>query len=115
MTSNISFRKLVTEDIRHRGWLAALSWILLFSGNTLFSALMLENLLSGYGSPDYDTIRSTFPEMLNESYTWPLSFLLFLLAILCAATGYSYLHSPEKVDFYHSLPPKRTHWFRILI
>lgn len=113
MTSKISFSKLLKEDIRHRGWLAALSCILLLSGQTVYTLLSLENQLSGYSSQNYTMIQSIFPGMLNGSHTWLLAGLLFLLAVLCAATGFSYLHTPEKVDFYHSLPLKRMQWFRV--
>ena len=40
-------------------------------------------------------------------------YIIFLLAVLCAATGYGHIHSREKLDFYHSLPLRRMQWFSI--
>lgn len=117
MTSKISFSKFVKEDIRHRGWLAALSFILLLLSETVFAMLILDAFLT----PDefssmamqLDEVRKVFPALLNGNCSSALEVVLFLLAVLCAVTGFSYLHSPEKTDFYHSFPVSRTQWFSI--
>ena len=46
MTSKISFSKFVKEDIRHRGWLAVLSFVLLLLSETIFAMLILDASLS---------------------------------------------------------------------
>lgn len=117
MTSKISFSKFLKEDIRHRGWLAALSFILLLLSQTVFSMLMLDAALSydEFSSigMELGEVRKIFPAMLNGNCSAALEVVLFLLALLCAATGFSYLHSAEKTDFYHSFPVSRTQWFSI--
>lgn len=114
MTLKLSYSKFIKEDIQRRGWLAALSWVLLLFGGTFNTMLALENSFSsGDAMANYEQLRNDFPGMLNGANAMQLILFIFLLAILCAATGYSYLHSAEKIDFYHSLPLTRPQWFRI--
>lgn len=113
MTSKISYSKFLKEDIRHRGWLAALSCILLFLLGTVYTTLRLENMIDENIPDVVKMLRSSFPCMLNGSRPSILSLLIALLAVLCAATGFAYLHAPEKIDFYHSLPLTRPRWFLI--
>lgn len=114
MTSKLSYSKFIKEDIQRRGWLAALSWVLLLFGGTFNTVLALENSFSsGDAITNYEQLRNDFPGMLNGANAMQLTLFIFLLAILCAATGYSYLHSAEKIDFYHSLPLTRPQWFLI--
>ena len=114
MTSKLSYSKYIKEDIQRRGWLAALSWVLLLFGGTFNTVLALENRFSsGDAIANYEQLRIDFPGMLNGANAIQVTLFIFLLAILCAATGYSYLHSAEKIDFYHSLPVTRPQWFRI--
>ena len=117
MTSKISFSKFVKEDIRHRGWLAVLSFILLLLSETVFAMLILDAFLTSdeFSSMamELDEVRKVFPGLLNGNCSAALEVILFFLAVLCAVTGFSYLHSPEKTDFYHSFPFSRTQWFSI--
>lgn len=117
MTSKISFSKFLKADIRHRAWLAALSWIIFLLGETVYAMLSLESSLQDV-SPQYmenqlRMVRNIFPGMLNGSYGFILAGILFVFAILCAVTGFSFLHSKDKTDFYHSLPLSRTQLFLI--
>lgn len=115
MTSKISFNKLLRENIRQRGWLAALSWISFFLSVTLYSMLWTESSLSthSFDKTDFSWIRYAFPGLLNGSASILLAILIFIFAILCAVTGFSYLHTPDSIDFYHSLPVSRTRWFLV--
>ena len=100
MTSKLSYSKYIKEDIQRRGWLAALSWVLLLFGGTFNTVLALENRFSsGDAIANYEQLRIDFPGMLNGANAIQVTLFIFLLAILCAATGYSYLHSAEKIDF----------------
>lgn len=40
-----------------------------------------------------------------------VSVILTILAVVCGVAGFQYLHSRQKVDFYHSLPISRTQLF----
>lgn len=120
MTSKISYSKFIKEDIRHRGWLAALSCVFLLLSVTVSTMLLLETSLSSELSFDNPNraeqlmvIRNTFPAMLNGSYNMFPLLLILLLGVLAAVTGFSYLHSKEKTDFYHSLPLSRQQLFAI--
>lgn len=117
MTSKISYSKFIKEDIRHRGWLAVLSAVLLLLCVTVSAMLLLETSLTNITDTGLDEqlriFRNTFPALLNGSYSLPLTALLLLLGVLCAVTGFSYLHSRERTDFYHSLPLSRRQLFFI--
>lgn len=116
MTSKISYSKLIKQDIRHRGWLAALSWVLMLLCITVTTMLLLEASIAP-DAPDWTEqlkeIRNTFPAMLNGSFDMFPLVAIILLGVLAAVTGFSYLHSKEKTDFYHSLPLPRQQLFAI--
>ena len=117
MTSKISYSKFIKEDIRHRGWLAVLSAVLLLLCVTVSTILFVEASFSNntQAGPDeqFDLLRNVFPALLNGSYNLFLTVLLLLLGALCAVTGFAYLHSRERTDFYHSLPLSRKQLFFI--
>ncbi len=117
MTSKISYSKFIKEDIRHRGWLAVLSAVLLLLCVTVSAMLLLETSLTNMTDTGPEEqlriFRNTFPALLNGSYSLPLAALLLLLGVLCAVTSFSYLHSRERTDFYHSLPLSRRQLFFI--
>lgn len=107
MTSKISFYiKLIRSDIRHRGWLSALSCTVLFLLMPVYTMLYL----STYTERTSDLILY-FPRLLNGGPMGYLQAAIAVLAVLSALTGFSYIHSREKTDFFHSLPVKRTAWF----
>ena len=107
MTSKISFCiKLIRSDIRHRGWLAALSGTLFFLMMPVYTMLYL----STYTNPASDLIFY-FPGLINGLTLRYLAAAIAVLAILSALTGFSWIHSRERLDFFHSLPVKRTTWF----
>lgn len=127
MTSKISYIKLIRVDIRHRGWLAALTCIGLFLGMPVFTMLYIDSWFSsstaasvaegGNAAADQsrayiiEQIREIFPGLLNGQILSYLAAAIAMLAVLCALTGFAYIHSKEKLDFYHALPVKRGQWF----
>ena len=117
MTSKISYSKFIKEDIRRRGWLLVLSAVLLLLCVTVSTLLMLEASLSNVSQDElaeqWNIFRAIFPGLLNGSYNLLLFAALLLLGGLCAVTGFSYLHSREQTDFYHSLPLSRRQLFFI--
>lgn len=107
MTSKISsYFKLIFSDIRHRGWLAALSCITLFLLMPVYTMLYF----SAYEATASDLLHD-FPRLLNTGPAGYLSAAIAVLAVLSALSGFSYIHSREKTDFFHSLPVRRTMWF----
>lgn len=108
MISNISCTKLIKENIRHRNWLAALVSTAFFLMLPVYSLLYI----SSYNGSNMDaewitTVFNTFPYFFNCSRLSLFAVILAFLPILCALSGFSYIHSKEKTDFYHSLPVKR--------
>lgn len=111
MTSKISYIRLIRENIRHRGWFAALTWIIFFFMLPVY--LLLQTDLPEDTVPTASWIYNVFAGMLNGAAFWPLLGAIILLGFLSAFTGFSYVHSKEQLDFYHSFPVKRRQWFAI--
>lgn len=64
MISKISYIKLIREDIRHRGWLAALSGVLLFLSMPVYTLIYLDSY-----SEDPEVLKSSrihFPDSLTD-------------------------------------------------
>ena len=57
--------------------------------------------------------ETTFPRLLNGYSNLVLVAFIGLMGLICAVTGYSYLHSKVKQDFFHSMPVTRGQWFMI--
>ena len=99
MTSKISYSKFIRENIRRRGWLLAVSMILMFSMQTLWTAMRIETLLSGSAhSPKADVASLEnlhFAGFLNGLENPLFAVLVVLLALCCAVSGFSYLHRSE--------------------
>ena len=112
MTSKISCIKLIREDIRHRGWAAALSCIALFLLMPVYALLYMSTFSDiAPGSYNYQYLVDFFPGMFNGSSIQILAMGIAALAVLFALTGFGYIHSREKLDLYHSLPITRFRWF----
>ncbi|MBU3875995.1 hypothetical protein HGO97_009225 [Faecalicatena sp. AGMB00832] len=120
MTSKISYFKFIESDIKHRGWLAALTAAALFFLMPISLLLKIDGfrqqavLASASGTQflEEQIIHYT-PGALNGIRFPILSLMIVILALLCAVTGFTYLHSREKQDFYHGMPIKRLQWFAI--
>mgnify|MGYP001623827673 FL=1 len=117
MTSKISYIKLIREDIRHRGWLAALTGIVLFLGMPVHAMLCIDSYLGG-NDPNRraywtEYIQDMMPTMVNGYDITFVAYAIILLGALGALTGYSFIHSRERSDFYHSFPLKRGQWFTV--
>lgn len=118
MTSKISYFKFIESDIKHRGWLAALTCAALFFMMPLHMLLALDNLKQNenYAAGTemlHEWIANATPGILNGALFISLGIAIGIFAILSAATGFAYLHSREKQDFYHGMPIRRTQWFWI--
>ena len=111
MTSKISCARLILEDIRKRSWLTALTSVIFFLiipvNTMLYLSSRSEELVR---SSSRSSIAENLPGLLNGDNGY-LFIILALLPILSAMTGFSYIHSREKMDFYHALPVRREKWF----
>lgn len=112
MTSKISYIKLIRADLRHRGWLAALVSIGLFLEMPVFTMLYIDSLqMQNREYIVIEELRAAFPGLLNGQSVNHLAAVIAVIAVLCALTGFGYIHSKDKTDFFHSLPVKRGQWF----
>lgn len=90
-----------------------LSFITLFFMQTVSITMRIENFLNSSAEQPLNSYREQFPRMLNGSLARPFTVIILLLAVICAVSGYAYLHQPEKSDFFHGFPLKRIQWFNI--
>lgn len=110
---SIPYGTYIYENIRQRGWLMALSCVMLFLAQTIYTTIHIENFLGASENQNITSYQEQFPHMLNGHYAPFLSLVVLLLAVSCAVSGYAYLHSSEKADFFHGFPLKRTQWFSV--
>ncbi len=103
MTSRSSFFKLMWEDLRQRLWTIVLAFVVFVLPVPIIIAMMVT---SGNRS------TGDLSLMLQAQSIW-----LFIVAVtgalICAVSGFGYLFSKKKVDFFHSLPVKRVRSFII--
>lgn len=107
MTSKNLFSKLMKEDIKSRLWALALICLGCFFMFPVVSAF-LAGEIDGYA-----TYEAGLKYYRKEILSW-LSFkngltsvVMMVTAVICGLSGFSYLNSRSKVDFYHSIPVKR--------
>ena len=101
MISKISYIKLIREDIRHRGWLAALSGVLLFLSMPVYTLIYLDSY-----SEDPEVLKEfadTFSGFINGYNSAFLIILIGILAFAVGISGFQFMHKKEKLDFYHGL------------
>lgn len=104
MTSRNLFFKLQKEDFKRRTWSIALSMLLFFLLGPVLLALTMEGIESYRSTTDgiYKEIISIVGPGFATHY-----FLTITGALICAFSGFFFLHSRKKVDLYHSIPVKR--------
>ena len=120
MTSKISCIKLIRAELKQRGWLLALTCIVLFLSMPVYSMMWLDAYMTNYGPSEYITaaemytdIRNMFPGLINGFRFSILTAAFAVFGALSAAAGFGYIHSREKLDFYHALPIRRSRRFAV--
>lgn len=106
MTSKTLFINLQKEDMKNRIWVLALGALLFLVLRVVGFMMMVERWLS----QDYSLARNIILVYLEEEVmpgSESIFALVLLMAVLCGITGFSFLFSKRKVDFYHSLPVRR--------
>ncbi len=114
MTSKISLFKISLQEIKHRKWPAALSILIQFLfgilGIYLFYKIESQNIMRL--SDANKTIMT--PVKLNnvcEYFRYMQITICAIGAILVGLFNSDFLFSKKKVDFFHSLPVKRSTYF----
>ncbi len=115
MTSKNSFFKLAKEDIRHRLYLPAMSCLAFFfmypvGVLLLISSTKVNFFFNSLSALSYDeqlnrAILENFKMMYQEAQID--SFLLILMGLVAALSGFAYLMKANRSDLYHGLPFKR--------
>lgn len=124
MTSKSLFFNLMKEDLKRRLWSIALCVLIFFFSFPVASALMISNYSQqNFSLPEKEMIRNlpiiqkeiflSFSDW-NSRENFPLNFILLLLAVVLAVSGFSYLQSAKKTDFYHSIPVSRKKLFSVV-
>ena len=109
MTSKISFFKLVKDDIRQRMWLMAFTSVLFLCIYPVYGAMELENRLASLGAEGAYGVESLkkWVEEFAGSGNFFFAGAASFIAVVSAFSAFAYLHSKDKVDFYHSFPVTR--------
>ena len=112
MTSKISFTKMVMQNVKERGAWLLVTFLVLLMTLPVQIMMRLDNV-AALGLKPKEMEKQAADVFLNTT-GFDNVFLLFfvVIAAFCLGmTGYHYLYSREKTDFYHSLPLKRERIF----
>ncbi len=118
MTSKNSFWADIRENNKRRIWLWLVSWLFWFfyypvGMLMLMSRTKTHNLI---GELPPDEAGQRLLEAANEwlSFRGVLYVITVVAAVLIAIQGFSYLYKRQKVDFYHSVPVKKSRRFTVI-
>ena len=115
MTSKISFTKLTAGSIRRRGWFLLLSTGAFFLMMPVYGLLFLSSMRDSTNAY-LDSLASIQWQFAGIFNGWTSRYFVAVpagLSVLAALTGFDFIHSREKLDFYHSFPVKREKWFAV--
>ena len=113
MTSKISYSKHIKENIKQRSYMAALSIVGLLILLPLFTFMTIDYRKEFIIEDLSNWVKYSFPGIFNGSYNFGLAVFIVIFGILAGVTGFNYLHSKIKQDFFISLPVKKSQWFII--
>lgn len=112
MKLKISYYNHIKENIKQRSYLAAFSFIGLF---LILPVRMILSINSSKQQMDVEAFSewsvSALPTSISGYNNLALIFFIAIFAFITALTGFSYLHSKERQDFFHSMPVKKYQWF----
>lgn len=107
MISKNSFFKLLREDARQRLWTIVLACVVFLLPVPIYLGMMISNHTAGYVN-----FPARLAEVFQADSVW-LVLVTLVGALICAVSGFGYLFSKKKVDFFHSLPVKREKLFAV--
>ncbi len=118
MTLKISYSKHIKENLKHRAWLIAFSFIALFLLMPVYALFMIDtqktvNVHSSDLQMLKDWAQNNYSGLFNGNSNILIIIFIVGIGLICGVTGFSYLHSKVKQDFYHSMAVTRTQWFFI--
>ena len=112
MTLKNWFFKFMGEDCKRRLWAIALVCLLFFFSFPVAAVLMSGSRYLTDNPGRILEFSKVMFKLVSKENLW-IAFIIPVLAIVCGASGFSWLDSRKKVDFYHSLPVKREKIFAV--
>lgn len=115
LKNSFSNRSLLRETLRRNLWAVTLSVLGFFFTLPLPVAMVIQSTASRqFDTPlqKQEEMLRLAQEMLGLSNPF-VKFVIVVLAVVCAVSIFSYLHSRQKTDFYHSLPVRRGTLFTV--
>ena len=112
MASKNWFFSGMIEELKRRLWAVALCFVIFFFSLPVvmvYCTTRNEELLT---QPEREALVGDVLSLLSYRNGW-IIFLMTVLAVVLGVSGFAYLNSRRKVDFYHSLPIRREKWFVI--
>lgn len=110
MTSKISFFRIRKENMKHHLAILLLT-IFCFLMHGLAFVIRIQNLTDG-SDWKYKEVAEKVAAWAEPGYLQAFGIIVF--AVILAMSGFRYLHSRTKTDFYHSLPIKRDSIFAVV-
>lgn len=107
MTSRNLYSKLMKEDLKNRLWAVALIGLVFFFAFPVVAAFQAGDLKDAV---NYEKALLEYTKAMKKWLSFDCGmtvFLMMMTALVCGMSGFSYLNSKSKVDFYHSIPVKR--------
>ena len=107
MTSKSLFFRRIKQDLHQRVWFPVILFIITFLVMELPLVSELDRLKAKLNAAEQ------MKEYMVEFFTIvnPFSIVTGVAAVICAISGFSYMHSARKLDTYHSIPVKREQIF----
>lgn len=102
MTSKISFSKLLKENLRRRPGMIALT-TLYFLFTIIMFIIAIQNTMAFEGW----TRKEVYDQILVSIGFSDMSVLCALLGVIVGVSGFAWMHSGKKSDFYYALPVRR--------
>ena len=116
MTSVISFTRLIRTERKQLMWLTALQAVAFTLVVPLFvlmnMAATLEEQKTAWMDADAKEMQAVLATSIGLD-RYPDAMLALIFGVIAALGAFRYVHSREKVDFYHSLPLRRDRFFLV--
>ena len=116
MTSAISFTKLIRTERKQLMWLTALQAVAFTLVVPLFVLMNMAATLEDQKTAWADADAGVMLDVLGTSIgldRYPDVMLTLVFGVIAALGAFGYVHSREKLDFYHSLPLRRERFFLV--
>lgn len=118
MKSKTLYSKLISETVKRQKWVTALISLVMFVLYPIMGLMTIDRWINVQEFSSAEVAERFAQYFVGTGEYYSSNSLMILLAavflgVLSAINGFSYLHSRNKVDFYHSLPVKREKLFLI--